>query len=325
MEGISVAPDEWDESAEPASAYGTYTLGPTEHTEFVGTVRRVDSASVGSTASGLKPTPDLDAYRPFSLRITPDGVQVEEIPKGGTTPGPRDAEFSTLPDEGKDRATSVPSGPSPSDVYAVMQSLASKPRSLDGIKQEVRLGDDALFVVLGALSKARLITRGTKKDSEATVFVLTPLGQKLARRFISGQGDKDNREAVETSKRVALPPEKKTGKYRAVRLGKGSTLQDVHTVGKERGSLDEETPFKTLRPEDVNPQLKGQKPLPKEVLQPMEMRVQSDRGMDTRDATDTSDAEKRTQILMERAKKERKEKGKFGVEQTDKPSDQNQE
>ena len=90
-------------------------------------------------------------------------------------------------------------------------------------------------------------------------------------------------------------------------------------MGKERGSLDEETPFKTLRPEDVNPQLKGQKPLPKEVLQPMEMRVQSDRGTETRDATGTDDAEKRTQILMDRAQKERKEKGKFGVEQTAKP------
>ena len=110
-----------------------------------------------------------------------------------------------------------------------------------------------------------------------------------------------------------------------MRLEKGVTLQGIHTIGEERKPLEEETPFKTLRPEDVNPQLKGKKSLSKEVLQPMEMQVQSDRGTDTRDATPTSDAEKRARILMARAKKEREEKGKFGVEQTARREEEDRE
>lgn len=308
MDGISVSPGDWDESAETARAYGTYTMGPAGTT--------LGSASMSGTA------PELDPYRSFSLKITPEGVRVEETPRADVSPRIRDAEFSTPPGGRTEPSTSSLTGPSPADVYAVMQSLASKPRSLDGVKQEVHLSDDALFAVLGALSMAKLIARGTKKDSEATVFVLTPLGRKVARRFIGSQRERDTRRVAETSKRPQLPSGKNTGTYQAIRLEKGTTLQDIHPVGKERGSLEEETPFKTIRPEDVNPQLKGQKPLPKEVLQPMEMRVQSDRGIDSRDPGEKIDAEKRTQILIERAKKERREKSRFGVDQTDKPRDQ---
>ncbi len=300
-----MSPSDWDESAETARAYGTYTMGSAGMT-------------LGNTSMS-SPAPDLDPYRSFALTISPNGVRVEEVPRSSGSPKIRDAEFSTPTGGNTYQTTSSLSGPSPADVYAVMQSLASKPRSLDGVKQEVRLNDDTLFAVLGALSTAKLIARGTKRDSEATVFVLTPLGRKVARRFIGSQRERDDPEAGESSKRPGLPSGKKPGKYQAVQIGKGTTLQDIHAVGKERGSLDEETPFKTLRPEDVNPQLKGQKPLPKEVLQPMEMRVQSDRGTETRDATDAGDAQRRAQILMERAQKDRKEKSRFGVEQTDKP------
>jgi hypothetical protein len=321
MEGISVAPEEWDESAEPNRAYGTYIVGSEEHSKFSEDLhgQGVPASEGGSTTSAR--ASELDTYQPFSMKITPEGVQVEDIPKTDRKSSIRDAEFSTLPEGATVRANSRQSGPTSNDVYAVMQSLARKPRSLDGIKQDVRLEDDTLFAVLGALSTAKLIARGTKKDSEATVFVLTPLGRKVARRFIGGQREKKDQGAVESVKRPGLPSGKKKGKYQTVQIGKDTTLQDIHPVGKERGSLEEETPFKTLRPEDVNPQLKGQKPLPKEVLQPMEMRVQSDRGTDIRGTIDTTDTEKRTQILMERAKKERKEKSRFGVEQTDKPRD----
>ena len=320
MEGISLTPEEWDESADPATAYGTYTMDPKEHSKFVKTVRGQGVAPSGGASATSAAHPELDTYQPFSMKITPDGIQMEKIPKAGETPNVVDAEFATIP-EYSSSTSQKPAGPSSEDAYGVMQSLARKPRSLDGIKQEVRLQDDALFAVLGALSKARLIARGTRKSGGATIFILTPLGRKVARRFIQSQGSKKVQEAVGTKERAALPTGKGAAKGKAVRLEKGVTLQGIHTIGEERKPLEEETPFKTLRPEDVNPQLKGKKSLSKEVLQPMEMRVQSDRGTDTRDATPTSDAEKRARILMARAKKERKEKGKFGVEQTEKPGD----
>jgi DNA-binding PadR family transcriptional regulator len=253
------------------------------------------------------------------MKITPDGIQMEDVPRSTPAPAVVDAEFATVMEERVKSAEppSRPSGPSPQDVYSVLQSVSRKPRSLDAIKQEVHLGDDDLFTVLGALTKAKLIARGVKQSSEASVFVLTPLGRKIALRFL--EAEEKARDELKGRERTALTARKTAPKSRAIKLEKGSSLQDVHTIGGERGSLEEQTPFKDLRPEDVNPQLKGKKSLPKEVLQPMEMRVQSDRGTDTRDATPASDAEKRTQILMERAKKERKEKGKFGVQQTEKP------
>ena len=318
MEGISVAPDEWDESAEPATAYGTYTIDQRDRSGLPGAVRSPGVPPSGMVDATPSPAPSLDAYRPFSMKITSDGIRVEQIPRATAGPNVVDAEYAPI-SEAIPPSTVRPGGPSTEDVYAVLQSLARMPRSLDGIKQEVRLEDDALFAVLGALTKARLIARGTREESESSVFVLTPLGRKVARRFIGSQeGVGEDREALQTSKPVALPAGKKTVGYHAVRLDKGASLQDVHTVGEERGSLEEENPFRTLRPEDVNPQLKGQRPLPKEVLQPMEMRVQSDRGAEAREAMEAGDSEKRAQSLMERADKDRRPRSKFGVEQAKK-------
>lgn len=320
LEGISVAPAEWDESAEPTSAYGSYTVGSKENAEFA------------ETASGTsaKTTPELDAYRSFSMKITPEGIQVEQAPK--VKSGIVDAEFVSA--QTKKEATTKgspppkPSEPSPNDVYAVMQSLARKPRSLDGLKQEVRIEDEELFAILGALTKAKLIARGTKGEGELPFFVLTPLGRKMALRFIGPV----RKQAVEGELRgkqtTALPPGKRKAKklgkpYRpkTVRIGKDTTLQDVHQIGKERESTEEASPFKTLRPEDVNPQLKGKKPLPKEILQPMEMQVRSDRGTDARDTTKSTDSDRRAQLLLERAKKDRKGKDTFGVQQQNKPQE----
>lgn len=319
MEGITVGPDEWDESAEPTTAYGTYTVSSREHSEFTETVRHPDWAPSGKGTAEPKTPSEINAYRPFSMKITSDGIQVEEIPKAAEGPKVVDAVFAPIPDT-HPHSIPEPVGPSSEDVYAVLQSLARMPRSMDGIKQEVRLEDDTLFAVLGALSKARLVARGTRRGSVASIFVLTPLGRKVARRFIKGrQGEGEDHEAIETPEKAALPAERKTARYRAVRLDEGATLQDVRTVGAERGSLEEENPFRTLRPEDVNPRLKGQQPLSKEVLQPMEMRVQFDRGADARKTTELPDSERRAQLLMERAKKDRKKKDKFGVEQKKKP------
>lgn len=80
-------------------------------------------------------------------------------------------------------------------------------------------------------------------------------------------------------------------------------VQDIvieRKIGPERG---ETSPFgDEIAPEEVNPNVKHIDP---RLLQPMEMRVQSDRGTDTRDTTVTTDTEKRTQDLMGRARKAR--------------------
>ena len=320
--GVTVPPSVWDEAADPTVAYGTFSLDSTEQREFSGTIRHGENIPVEGTASESSPKPVLDGSQPFSLKITPEGIEVQQIPRTVDPSSIKDVEFGTLSTGKGNRDTGHVSGPTPNDVYAVMQTLTRKPRSLDGIKQEVRLDDSSLLEVLGTLSKARLVARGTKTSSESTVFVLTPLGQKMARRFIGTQGSGWGQGSLEAPGQKVLPPGKTAKKRRAVRLSKDTSVQDVRRIGKERGSVEEETPFKSLRPEDVNPQLMGQKPLSKEVLQPMEMRVQSDRGTDSRNSTEVLDSEKRTQILMERAKKERKEKDKFGVEQTSKPDEE---
>ena len=345
MEGISVAPEEWDESAEPTAAYGTYTMDPKEHSEFAEAVRGQGVTPTGEASATTTAPPELDAYKPFSMKITPDGVQVEEIPKGDITPGVRDAEFSTLPERGAEHSTSPLSGPSPTDVYAVMQSLARKPRSLDGIKQEVRLDDDALFTVLGALSKARLIARGTKNDSEATVFVLTPLGRKVGRRFLGEEAKKSPKEIPDktsatskvrplvvsspTGEKVILDehgkvigvghPGHPTTTAPSPPLSNGTHVQFEGTIGPER---KEEKPFgDEIKAEDVNPNVQH---LDHRLLQPMEMRITQDRGSDVRDTGDKRDADARAKELMDKAEQFRKKRrSKFGVQQTDKPSDQN--
>ncbi len=310
LEGISIPPSEWDESAEPASAYGSYTLESREHAEFAET----------ATGAVAKHSPDLDPYRPFSMIVTPEGIQVTEAPNAN--PKMADDAPGVAP-------TEVPSGPSSQNVYAVMQSLAGKPRSLDGIKQEVHIEDDELFSILGALTKAKLVGGGTKGETGIPVFVLTPLGRKVALRFIEAGKEEVRQVELKGSKPTTLPSgkwkprkqERTVPRTKSIKVGKDTTLQDVHQIGTERESLEEASPFKTLRPEDVNPQLKGKQTLPKEILQPMEMRVQSDRGEDTRDTTETADADKRAQMLLERAKRDRKGKDKFGVQQAARPEE----
>jgi YVTN family beta-propeller protein len=341
MAGITVAPEEWDESAEPSTAYGTYTVDPKEHSEFAEAVRGQGVAPSGGASGTPTVPPELDAYKPFSMEITPDGIRVEEIAKGDATPGIRDAEFSTLSEKGVERATSPLSGPSPADVYAVMQSLARKPRTLDGIKQEVRLDDAALFTVLGALGKARLIARGTKNDSEATVFVLTPLGRKVGRRFLEGEAKKAPKEIPDktsatsvvrplvvsspTGEKVILDehgkvigvghPGHPTTTAPSPPLSNGTHVQFEGTIGPER---KEEKPFgDDIKAEDVNPNVQH---LDHKLLQPMEMRITQDRGSEVRDTDDKKDADARAKELMDKAEQFRKKrKSKFGLEQTDKP------
>ena len=67
----------------------------------------------------------------------------------------------------------------------------------------------------------------------------------------------------------------------------------VLLFGEERGTTEEQGPFEGPRPEAVDPQLKGQRALPRSVLQPREMPASRNRGTDTRDTTETSGADAR--------------------------------
>lgn len=99
-------------------------------------------------------------------------------------------------------------------------------------------------------------------------------------------------------------------------------VEDLHTIGEKRS---EESPFTDLKPEDVNPNAQHIDPA---LLQPMEMRVTQDRGEDTRSPSNVqtvTDAQRKSQLLMERARRERlerlsrKAKARAGVLQEEKP------
>lgn len=312
LAGVTIGSAVWDE-ATPSEAFGTYTVGAEEHKEFL--------EETGGASASSPPTPSKvvgkDAFRPWSINITPEGIAVEELAASAAKPQVIDAHFVKVDDEGK---TDAPAGPreprmSSEDAYALLQALATKPRSLDGLKQLVKLDDFELFALLSGLSRAKLIARGTQDKTGTSVFVLTPLGRKLGRRFLAQEkGGKVAPEALPAAKPAAKPARA------PLTLGKGARVQDAQRIGKERGTLEEESPFEGLRPEDVNPQLKGAKPLPKSVLQPMEMRVTQDRGSDVRDTTPVSDSDKKAADLIEAAKKAREaKKSKMGVQQMSKP------
>lgn len=116
------------------------------------------------------------------------------------------------------------------------------------------------------------------------------------------------------SRRIVAPP---------LSLGEGVRIQGAQRIGAERGTVEEQSPFQGLRPEDVNPQLRGQRPLPKSVLQPMEMRITQDRGTDPRESTEPLGPDPTARDVMDAARKARSApRSKMGVEQAAKPPEE---
>jgi hypothetical protein len=102
-------------------------------------------------------------------------------------------------------------------------------------------------------------------------------------------------------------------------------VEDVRMIGKARS---EDSPFTDLKPEDVNPNAQHIDP---RLLQPMEIRVAQDRGVDVRpssDGTTETEGQRKARVLMERAQRERQErmsrnaKAKAGVLQEKKPTEE---
>jgi YVTN family beta-propeller protein len=93
------------------------------------------------------------------------------------------------------------------------------------------------------------------------------------------------------------------------------------TLGETRA---EENPFEgDIKPEEVNPNVQHLDP---KLLQPMEMRIDPDRGTDVRETVPEKDADTRAKELMERAQQSKKKrKSRYGVEQAPKPGDKDQE
>jgi hypothetical protein len=195
-DGFADVPAAWGESSETA-AYGTYHVTEADRARFVEEVNFPGKTGPASTTSS-QPTAakiDLATDRPWSLKITPEGIIVEDIAA------------SSVPIGGVVTAEIVKKRPpavTGEHAYQILSSLASKPRSIDGIKQNVPVDDVELFALLAALTQAKLIVRGTT-SAGMTAFALTPLGRKLGRRFLEG-GAKAKPEELPEKSAGAKPP-----------------------------------------------------------------------------------------------------------------------
>lgn len=312
--GVSWVPPrpEWGEHLE--SAFGQYTVSPAGSRGGGGSVPEVASPPrTGSAAGG----------RPWVMDVGPEGIQVNSSSKiGGATSEVRDpslgedAEMTAVFEESEEGP--VPNTPryppvTPDHAYAVLQALDRRPRSMDGIRQLIRLEDYWLLGLVSALVDAKLIASGTNVKTGRTVFALTPVGRKIARRSL-GPGAEGAGPPPSLSGRPEGAPTSPThgspeGSAPApLDLAAGTRVTDVQRIGVERMTTEEDNPLEGLRPEDVNPQLKGKKTLPKSVLQPLELRLSKDRGSELRDASERKDADARARELMIAARKAREQK-----------------
>ena len=257
------------------------------------------------------------------MDVGPEGIQVNSSSKiGGATSEVRDpslgedAEMTAVFEESEEGP--VPNTPryppvTPDHAYAVLQALDRRPRSMDGIRQLIRLEDYWLLGLVSALVDAKLIASGTNVKTGRTVFALTPVGRKIARRSL-GPGAEGAGPPPSLSGRPEGAPTSPThgspeGSAPApLDLVAGTRVTDVQRIGVERMTTEEDNPLEGLRPEDVNPQLKGKKTLPKSVLQPLELRLSKDRGSELRDASERKDADARARELMIAARKAREQK-----------------
>lgn len=224
-------PPEWQ--VDPTVAYGTYqTPAPPPPSP------ETDRQPQAFPSERLTP----DAYRSWALRVTPEGIDVEEIGHHREAAPVRDAEFTTVD---ASVATSSPRPlrgvPSTEDAYMLLYVIAQRPRSLDAIKQMVNLPDDSLASLLRALEKASMIVTGTNSTTRIRVYAITPVGRHFLQ---SALGEASN--AVPPSE--ALPPARSAS---AAKGGPPPSPQPRPSRPVEGVEMD------GLRPEDVNPQARA--------------------------------------------------------------------
>lgn len=237
LRGVTAGPHaDWDEGTGPS--YGSFpvtaadidTIAPLPGPPFAagpepaphgpplrvhGAGSRAGFAATTGPASSSRPVMDPRLFRPWTMKITPEGIRVEEVGRGKVTGSVIDAQFQTVPEPSPAQGAPPPSrAPSSQDAYAVLLALGHAPHTLDGIKQQVHLDDETLFAVLAGLLKAKLIARGIRQKDQQALFVLTPLGRRLAVRNLIGQVAEEIRSAPE------LPEgEKGSSSTREVRAG----------------------------------------------------------------------------------------------------------
>lgn len=254
-------------STDPTRAYGTYEPQPPQS----------PAPAAGPHSSKLRP----EAYKPWALRITPDGIDVEEVgharvPERGTIV---DAEFKPVNDDSETTSVEVlPSVPSPEDAYTVLMGLAQRPRTLDALKQMVRLTDDAVDMLIQALERSKLIARGTRGGSALTVYAITPIGRQLMQVAISAATGEMGTPAglpapasaqpsavssaptVETPMLVRTVSESSQSVYQTRHFDGRPASEDLDVAKKVKRPTtptSEQEPSPTVdgfRPEDVNPQ-----------------------------------------------------------------------
>ena len=200
-------------SDDVAPAYGSYPLAPPEPEWYEGESEPSESRSAPPVE---EKTHEFSPFVPYVLTVRPEGIRVEQVARGGgltpvrTTPSgaaaaepdqPQvEAEEAPFQEPGETGAevlgqagstASVVEGPpvpplSGADAYAVLRGLATQPRSLDAVKQSTRLEDDLLLVLMGALVRAKLITRVQGEGGQHGTFALTPAGRSLLQRSLPG-------------------------------------------------------------------------------------------------------------------------------------------
>ncbi len=224
-------PPEWQ--VDPTAAYGTYQAPapPPPAPE-------PDRQSHAFPSEKLNP----DAYRSWALRVTPEGIAVEEIGHQKEAAPVRDAEFTTIDASVATTSPGPQRGvPSTEDAYMLLYVIAQRPRSLDAIKQVVNLPDDSLASLLRALEKASMIVTGTNSTTRIRVYAITPVGRHFLQ---SALGEASN--AVPPSE--ALPPARSAS---ASKGGPPPSPQPRPSRPVEGVEMD------GLRPEDVNPQARA--------------------------------------------------------------------
>jgi hypothetical protein len=220
LDSLAAVPEGWHEGKVEA-AYGTYHVTESDRTRFVEEFKipqEGQASSVGGQPSSSKI--ELDASRPWSLKITPEGIIMEEIPSSGAAKEWEEDEEATK-GAGEPKGDERPVSASTKEyAYRILKSLATEPNSLDGIKEEVPIDEAELLGLLFALTKAKFIAPCMTKSGSAA-FVLTPLGRKMGHQFLQGEsrtrsvGMKPKHKPKEVSPSIAAeekPEKESTGR-----------------------------------------------------------------------------------------------------------------
>jgi hypothetical protein len=258
---------EWSED----DAYGTYVVSP-------------------ETVPGSPPViPGIEPNRPFSMRISPEGITVEEIKRSA----PEDAGAAPLPPEGaapQPGAQKTDLGFNEIDVYAILSSLDRKPLALEGMKQVVSLDYQELTAAITLLMKAKLVTR-TESKAGGILFALTPLGREMGHRFLSQGTPMPEGKGLEGT--VMAPPREMI------------SMEELHERAEETTSGAK---VESASAQKIDPRL----------LQSIEMRV-TGKDSEVHELTPEEEAKERERVLKEQERQKRKKRSKYGVMQEEKP------